>query len=93
MDNKELFIIADDEVICGENKFYNFKKASEIINKKGLGRNNLMKLLREKEMLDDYNKPIQKWVDYEFLKRADDYFRTPLISTYGINYVKKHFLH
>lgn len=81
-----------DDIFNGKNEFYSFREASKIINKKGLGRNNLLKLLREKDVLDQFNKPSDEWIELAFAKRSDDFYKTPLISTYGINYVKKHFL-
>ncbi|CAA7386963.1 phage antirepressor KilAC domain-containing protein [Chryseobacterium fistulae] len=85
------FDITDTDV-TGENKFYNFKEAAAIINKKGLGRNNLLKLLREKGILGYYNDPHEEWIESGFFKRADDIYRTLLISQYGINYIRRKFL-
>jgi phage antirepressor YoqD-like protein len=82
----------DIDVIVGENKFYNFRDAAKLINKKGLGQKGLFKLLREKEVLNQYNEPMGEWENSSFFKVVDNRYATTLISTYGINYIKKHFL-
>lgn len=82
----------DFDVIVGENKFYTFNEASKILNKKGLGQNNLFKLLREKEMLNEYNEPMEKWTSSNYFKVVNNRYATTLISSYGINYIKKYYL-
>lgn len=84
--------IQESDVIIGEKKFHTFKDAAKIINQKGLGQKNLFKLLRENNILDKYNQPIDKWESIGFFKVADNRFATTLISSYGINYIKKNLL-
>ncbi len=86
-----IFNTVNDDVYIGENEFFNFKEASEIINKKELGRNKLLKLLREKKILDDYNHPIDNNTKH-FFKVSMNKYKTPLISTYGINYIQIYLL-
>lgn len=83
---------SDDEIFVGENRFYNFREAAQIIGKKGLGRNNLLKLLREKGILDKWNHPMEDFKYKSFFRIEDNWYMTPLISTYGINYIKKRIL-
>ncbi|WDF63180.1 phage antirepressor KilAC domain-containing protein [Flavobacterium sp. KACC 22763] len=90
MDFSKLSSNLDD--IVGEMKFYTFSEAAKIINCKGLGQKNLFKLLREKNVLNEYNEPLDNWRNAVFFKVADNRYETPLISTYGINHIKKYFL-
>lgn len=82
----------DDEVYMGELRYYSFQDAARIINCKGLGRNKLLALMRESNLLEYGNKPTEESLDNLFIKSADDFFQTPLISSYGINYVKKYLI-
>ena len=83
-----IFTIDDTDVI-GHNKFHNFQDAAIILNKKGYGRNNFLKALREEGVLDRFNRPIDNWEQSVFFQIYTDYHRTLLISTYGINYFKR----
>ena len=83
---------AEDDIFVGENRFYSFSKAAKIIDKKGLGRTNLFKLLRDNGVLDKWNHPVEDFKYKSFFKIKDDRYQTPLISSYGINYIKKHLL-
>jgi anti-repressor protein len=82
----------DDDIFVGENRFYNFNDAAKIIGIKGLGRNNLFKLLKEKGVLDRWNTPTKEFDNMGFFKIVENKHLTPLISNYGINYIKKHLL-
>lgn len=90
--NKFNIFNSEPDIIVGEQKFHTFREAAKIINRKGLGQNNLFKLLREKEVLDRYNEPLEEWKKSGFFKVVDNRFCTTLISTYGINYIKNHFI-
>jgi phage antirepressor YoqD-like protein len=92
MNKSNIFNRLDLDIICGENKFYTFKEAATIINKKGLGQNNLFKLLREKGILDKWNHPTEEFEQKSFFKIIENKHLTPLISSYGINYVIKYLL-
>lgn len=81
---------SEDEIFVGENRFYNFSEAAKLIGKKGLGRNNLFKLLKENGILDEHNQPINTVKYKSFFRVVDNRHLTTLISTYGINYIKKY---
>jgi anti-repressor protein len=83
---------SDLDVVVGENKFHTFKEAAKIINIDGLGQNKLLKLLREKKLLSQYNEPLEEWKNSGFFKIANNRYTTTLISTYGINYIQKHYI-
>lgn len=82
----------DIDDITGENKFFTISEAAKIINQKGLGQKKLFKLLREKNILNHYNDPIDDWKNSVFFKASDNKYGTTLISSYGINYIKRHLL-
>ncbi|WP_158730232.1 MULTISPECIES: phage antirepressor KilAC domain-containing protein [unclassified Flavobacterium] len=82
----------DLDIIVGPNKFHNFREAAEIINQKGLGQKNLFKLLREKEILDRYNLPLDDWKESGFFEVTQNRYLTVLISSYGIKYIQKYIL-
>lgn len=83
---------SDDDIYVGENRFYNFREAAKIIGIKGLGSVNLFKKLRGEGILDKWNKPTKEFENSGFFKTANNRYLTPLISTYGINYIKKNVL-
>ncbi len=83
---------SDVDVVIGNKNFYTFKEAAEIINHKDLGQKRLFKLLREKDILNKYNEPMEEWLNNGFFKVVNNKYATTLISSYGINYIKKHLL-
>jgi hypothetical protein len=83
---------ADDDIFVGENRFYSFSVAVKIIGIKGLGRSNLLKLLRDEGIFDRWNNPTKEFENKGFFKLVKNKHLTPLISNYGINYIKKHLL-
>lgn len=87
-----VFGYVDDTIYVGENKFYNFSEAAKIIGKEGFGRNNLLKLLRDKGVFDRFNTPTPEWENKGLFKNVDNKYLTPLVSGYGINYIKKNFM-
>jgi hypothetical protein len=86
------FGAVEPQEIIDENKYYNFSEAARIINVKSLGRNKLLNLMRENNLLDDYNSPTEFSTNQNYIKEGNDYYRTPLISMKGIKYVKKKIL-
>lgn len=84
--------MAEDDIFVGEKHFYNFRDAAKLIGKKGMGRNNLFKLLKEKGILDEWNHPTEEYENRGFFKVLENSHMTPLISSYGINYIKKYLL-
>lgn len=77
-----------DEIYCGPKKIYGYRKASKILNIKNLGRNKLFKFLRKKHILDEFNKPTYYFRDNDLFLNSDNFDKTPLITSYGIQYLK-----
>ena len=71
---------------------FDFKKVAKIINVKGLGRNNLIALLREQKILDYSNTPYQKYVNLDYFKVVEreynDYFGNSRVSTKTVVFQK-----
>lgn len=65
-ENKPKVELAD--LLLEEDRYFDFEKASKMINIKGWGRNTLYKKFREAGYLDSYNKPYQKYVDAGYFK-------------------------
>jgi anti-repressor protein len=83
---------ADNDIFVGENRFYNFSDAAKIIGIKGLGRSNLFKLLRDRGVLNRWNHPTKEFKNMGYFRIVENKHLTPLISNYGINYIKKKIL-
>ena len=103
--NKEKLIKEKENIILEQTPkvdFYNtvtesedmfdFKKVAKIINVKGLGRNNLIALLREQKILDYSNTPYQKYVNLDYFKVVEreynDYFGNSRVSTKTVVFQK-----
>lgn len=56
------------DLLLEEDKYFDFERASKMINIKGWGRNNLYKKFREAGYLDSHNKPYQRYVDAGYFK-------------------------
>lgn len=56
------------DLILEEDRYFDFERASKMINIKGWGRNTLFKKFREAGYLDKNNKPYQKYVDAGYFK-------------------------
>ena len=54
--------------VAGSKDTIDMKEAAKILNIKGIGRNKLFEILREKEILDKNNQPYQKYVDAGFFR-------------------------
>ena len=91
MNTLNLFSL-DDEILIGEKHFYTFKEAADIIGKKGLGRNKLLKLLRNNGVFNQWNHPTEDYENTGLFKMVSNRHLTPLISSYGINFIKKYLL-
>ena len=80
-----------DKVTESEDMF-DFKKVAKIINVKGLGRNNLIALLREQKILDYSNTPYQRYVTQGYFKVVEknyiDFFGNTRISTKTVVFQK-----
>ena len=83
---------AEPYINIGSKNFYTFKEASKILDRKGLGQNNLLKLLRENQMLSKYNEPLEEWINSGFFKVSGNRYNTTLISSYCINYIRENFI-
>lgn len=64
----------------------------------GLGRNKLFKFLRNKQILDSYNRPYQRYVDAGYFKLSEDKYMvgdncvvstTTLVKQKGVDYIRK----
>lgn len=76
----------------------NLEQVAKLLNYKGVGRNNLFKILREKDILTMKNFPYQKYVDLEYFKLIEgNYIRKGQIEVYlqtvvsqkGIEFIDK----
>lgn len=71
---------------------FDFKKVAKIINCKGLGRNNLMAILKEENILDYQNLPYQRYVTQGYFKVVEknyiDFFGNERISTKTVVFQK-----
>lgn len=64
----------------------------------GIGRNKLFKFLRNKQILDSYNRPYQRYVDAGYFKLSEDkymigdncvVYTTTFIKQKGVDYIRK----
>ena len=64
----------------------------------GIGRNKLFKFLRNKQILDSYNRPYQRYVDAGYFKLSEDKYMvgdncvvstTTLVKQKGVDYIRK----
>lgn len=71
---------------------FDFKKVAKIINCKGLGRNNLMAILKKENILDYQNLPYQKYVTQGYFKVVEknytDFFGNERVSTKTVVFQK-----
>ena len=54
--------------VTGSSDTIDMKEVAKLLNVKGLGRNNLFELLRDKRILDERNQPYQKYVDAGYFR-------------------------
>lgn len=54
--------------VTGSNDTIDMKEAAKILSIKGIGRNKLFEILREKKILDRNNQPYQKYVDLGYFR-------------------------
>ncbi|NVN19445.1 hypothetical protein GUA46_13930 [Muricauda sp. HICW] len=79
------------EDMIGNMKYYNFSEAASKLNVEGVGRNTLLKIMREKGIFDRFNVPTPEWEHHPFFKNVENKHLTPLISEHGINYIRRNF--
>lgn len=78
--------------VTESNDVFDFKKVAKIINCKGLGRNNLMAILKKENILDYQNLPYQKYVTQGYFKVVEknytDFFGNERVSTKTVVFQK-----
>ena len=59
------------DIVTTSNDTIDFKQVAKVLNYKNIGRNNLMKFLREKGILNYRNEPYQKYVNLGYFKSIE----------------------
>ena len=86
------------DTVTQSETWLDFAEVSKIINKKGFGRNKLMKFLRQNDILRFNNTPYQTYVDRGYFKIVESYFVKnnevcigikTVISQKGVDYILK----
>ena len=62
------------DTVTTSNDTIDFKQVAKVLNYKNIGRNNLMKFLREKGILNYRNEPYQKYVNLGYFKSIETKF-------------------
>lgn len=82
--------------VADNKKYIDFKTVAKLLEDLGFGRNILLALLRDKDILDKKNQPYQQYVDRGYLKFKEIYVEKtdklafqPLISQRGLNWLIK----
>ena len=82
--------------LADNKKYIDFKTVAKLLEDLGFGRNILLALLRDKDILDKRNQPYQQYVDRGYLKFKEIYVEKtdklafqPLISQKGLNWLIK----
>lgn len=82
--------------VADNKKYIDFKTVAKLLEDLGFGRNILLALLRDKDILDKRNQPYQQYVDRGYLKFKEIYVEKtdklafqPLISQKGLNWLIK----
>jgi len=82
--------------VADNKKYIDFKTVAKLLEDLGFGRNILLALLRDKNILDKKNQPYQQYVDRGYLKFKEIYVEKtdklafqPLISQRGLNWLIK----
>nr|DAX66561.1 MAG TPA: KilAC domain protein [Bacteriophage sp.] len=82
--------------VADNKKYIDFKTVAKLLEDLGFGRNILLALLRDKDILDKRNQPYQQYVDRGYLKFKEIYVEKtdklafqPLISQRGLNWLIK----
>lgn len=83
-------------------EWYSMQTTAKVLNRKKMGRTNLMRFLRDQKILTDQNEPYQRFIDQGyFLLILKDIYNghgamigcpsVSLVSEKGINFIKKLF--
>ena len=91
--------VAFYEAVTGSSDTIDIGEAAKVLNIKGIGRNNLFQLLREKGVLDSKNKPYQNYCDRGYFRVIESSYCKPDGSTHinlktvvyqkGLDYIRK----
>ena len=91
--------VAFYEAVTGSSDTIDIGEAAKVLNIKGIGRNNLFQLLREKGVLDSKNKPYQTYCDRGYFRVIESSYCKPDGSTHinlktvvyqkGLDYIRK----
>ena len=63
--------------VTGSKDTIDMKEVAKILNIKGIGRNKLFEILRNKHILDRNNQPYQKYVDAGYFRIIESRFNLP----------------
>lgn len=86
------------DAVTKSNDYMTMKEVANILNIPELGRNNLLKRLRELKVLTKFNKPYQKYVNSKYFKaiesKVDTYkgvkvFTSTVVSQKGLDFIRK----
>jgi phage antirepressor YoqD-like protein len=69
--------------------FYNMAELATLINISGMGRNNLLKYLREKGILNQYNEPTDSYKDLNYFKRRTNGYEPILVTPAGAKFITR----
>lgn len=89
MEPINLFAFVSDTQI--QRPWLNFREASKLLNIPNLGRNNLLKILRQLKVLDHNNCYEQYYQRLSHMFKVTGMRNTPLITYEGLEYLKKEF--
>ncbi len=85
--------------VAGSSDTIDMKEVAKVLNVKGLGRNNLFELLRNRKVLDRNNQPYQKFVDSGYFRIIESRYTLPtgevkislktVVFQKGLAYIRK----
>ena len=87
------------EAVTGSNDTIDIGEAAKVLNIKGIGRNNLFEILRQKGVLDNRNRPYQTYCDRGYFRVIESSYTKPDGSTHislktvvyqkGLDFIRK----